>query len=235
MSLARAAAPLLAIALAAGGCGGASSSAQDSGLPEAAPDPRTLVAALGDSITSGSPGYDPDPVARAAYRFGDDPRSSYEYWASKRDPNLVFRNCGVFGERTEEIAARFDECADGAEALVIQGGINDIVQGRPATEAAANLEAMVVKGKDLGIPVAIADVLPWNNGFVEADPEIRELNGLIDAIGADEGVPVLPFHDTLEDPERPGRMRQDLTADGDHPSVAGYRLLGERAFSLPRT
>jgi lysophospholipase L1-like esterase len=46
-------------------------------------------------------------------------------------------------------------------------------------------------------------------------------------------VPVLPFHDTLEDPQRPGRMRAELTADGDHPSVAGYRLLGERAFSLP--
>jgi len=25
-------------------------------------------------------------------------------------------------------------------------------------------------------------------------------------------------------------MREDLTEDGDHPSVEGHRLLGERAF-----
>ena len=46
-------------------------------------------------------------------------------------------------------------------------------------------------------------------------------------------MPVLPFHDTLEDPEQPGRMRDDWTFEGDHPSIAGYRLLGELAFRLP--
>jgi lysophospholipase L1-like esterase len=47
------------------------------------------------------------------------------------------------------------------------------------------------------------------------------------------GVPVLPFHATLEDPELPGRMRADLTVEGDHPSAEGYRRLGELAFRLP--
>ena len=46
-------------------------------------------------------------------------------------------------------------------------------------------------------------------------------------------MPVLPFHDTLEDPTRPGTMKAAWTYEGDHPSVAGYRLLGERAFALP--
>jgi lysophospholipase L1-like esterase len=46
-------------------------------------------------------------------------------------------------------------------------------------------------------------------------------------------VPVLPFYETLQDHDRPGRMREEWTSDGDHPSVAGYRLLGERAFRLP--
>ena len=45
-------------------------------------------------------------------------------------------------------------------------------------------------------------------------------------------MPQLPFHDTLEDPEHPGRMKPEWTdPDGDHPSVAGYRRLGELAFS----
>jgi lysophospholipase L1-like esterase len=34
----------------------------------------------------------------------------------------------------------------------------------------------------------------------------------------------------LADPSRPARMREALTDDGDHPSVEGHRLLGERAF-----
>ncbi len=70
---------------------------------------------------------------------------------------------------------------------------------------------------------------PWNNGWPRAEALIRELNALIAALG----VPVLPFHETLEDPERPGRMREEWTSDGDHPSVEGYRRLGELAFRLP--
>ena len=34
-------------------------------------------------------------------------------------------------------------------------------------------------------------------------------------------------------PEGTERLRDEWTDDGDHPSVAGYRLLGERAFCLP--
>ena len=113
--------------------------------------------------------------------------------------------------------------------LVVQGGINDIAQGRPVADAARNLESMIRRGQELGLRVAVADVLPWNNGWPAAEPSIRELNALIEAMG----VPVLPFHDTLQDPERPGRMREDWTVEGDHPSQQGYRRLGELAFRLP--
>ena len=111
----------------------------------------------------------------------------------------------------------------------MQGGINDIAQGRPVADAAANLRAMIGRGQELGLRVAVANVLPWNNGWPQAEAPIRELNALI----AGMGVPVLPFHETLEDPERPGRMREEWTVEGDHPSVEGYRRLGELAFRLP--
>ena len=130
--------------------------------------------------------------------------------------------------------ARLDACAAGADALIVQGGINDVAQGRPLDRAAANLRAMVRRGKELGLRVAVADVLPWNNGWPDAEPRIRRLNALIAELAREEGVPLLPFHDTLEDPNRPGRMLHDWTdPDGDHPSVAGYRRLGEVAFRLP--
>jgi lysophospholipase L1-like esterase len=194
--------------------------------PIPAAERAIVVAALGDSITEGSPGYDS--------RRGGAETSQWEYWAARADPRLEFRNCGIHGQRTDEILARLEECAAGADVLVVQGGINDIAQGRPVEDAAANLRAMVRRGRGLGLRVAVADVLPWNNGWPDAEPKIRRLNELIAAMAREEGVTLLPFHDTLEGPERPGRMRDEWThADGDHPSVAGYRRLGELAFRLP--
>jgi lysophospholipase L1-like esterase len=123
---------------------------------------------------------------------------------------------------------------DGADVLIVQGGINDIAQGRDVEAAAANLRAMVEAAKKLGLRVAIADVLPWNNGWPDAEARIRRLNALIADVARTEDVLLLPFHDTLEDRNRPGRMKEEwVHADGDHPSVAGYRRLGELAFRLP--
>ncbi len=232
--------PLLAACcslLAAPGCGSeeptATTSPPTTAITTGADDDTVLVAALGDSITAGSPLWDPDPGIRRGSGPALDETSQFEYWASQEDPSLEFRNCGVFGERTDEIALRLDGCAEGADALIVQGGINDIAQGRPVAEAAEDLRAMVQSGLDMGLPVALVDVLPWNNGHPAADEPIEQLNRLIERIGAEEGIPVLPFHDTLEDPAEPGVMRADLTIDGDHPSVDGYRLLGEQAFELP--
>ena len=183
----------------------------------------TVVACLGDSITEGSPYWD-------ARRQAGDPAGQWEHWAALLHPELEFRNHGIWGERTDEIAARFDEAVAGAEVLIVQGGINDIAQGRPVEDAAARLQDLVERGLGLGLLVAVCDVLPWNNGWPEQEAPIRELNGRIASLG----VPLLPFHDTLEDAERPGRMRADwCNEDGDHPSIAGYRRLGELAFRLP--
>jgi lysophospholipase L1-like esterase len=190
----------------------------------AEPDERILVAALGDSITEGSPGYDS--------RRGGDETSQWEHWAARIEPRLEFRNHGIYGQRTDEIMARLENCVSGADLLVVQGGINDIAQRRSVDDAAANLRAMVRRGKELGLRVVIVDVLPWNNGWPDAEPTIRRLNALLADLAREEDIPLLPFHDTLEDPDRPGRMRAEWTSDGDHPSVEGYRRLGEVAARL---
>jgi lysophospholipase L1-like esterase len=192
---------------------------------------KIVVSALGDSITAGNPGWDPDPERRPFE--GDNPESQYLYWAARADPRIEFRNHGVGGEVTEEILRRFDEAVEGADVLIVQGGINDVVHERSLEAAAENLREMVRRGHALGLPVALVNVLPWNKGWPDADPKIRHLNELIAAVGADEGVLVMPFYETLEDPDRPGRMREDWTPDGNHPSVEGHRRLGEVAFRLP--
>ena len=186
----------------------------------------------GDSISAGSPLWDPEPDVRARIAAPDE-RSQWQWWASRADARLEFRTSAVYGERTDEIARRLDLVLTGADVLVVQGGINDVVQRRPVEEAAGNLEAMLERGRAAGLALAVTDVLPWNNGDDRAARGIQRLNALIREVAASAGVELLPFNDTLVDPADPTRMREGLTDDGDHPSVEGHRLLGERAFRLP--
>jgi lysophospholipase L1-like esterase len=190
-----------------------------------------VVAVVGDSISAGSPLWDPDPGVRARIAAPDE-RSQWQWWAARVDPRLEFRTSAVYGERTDQMARRLDLVLPGADRLVVQGGINDVVQRRPVEEAAGNLEAMLERGRAAGSRLAVADVLPWNNGDERAAEGIRRLNALIRRLAAEVGATLLPFHDTLVDPADLGRMRDGLSDDGAHPSIEGHRLLGERAFRL---
>jgi lysophospholipase L1-like esterase len=176
-----------------------------------------LIAVVGDSISAGSPLWDPDPRVRARIGAAADERSQWQWWAAKRDPSLQFRTRAEYGRRTDEIAWFLDDVVEGADRLVVQGGINDIAQRRSVDIAARNLAAMVERGRGLGLGVALADVLPWPAGDDCAAREIGRLNELIHAIA---GVTLLPFHDTLA-------AVDSWSDDGDHPSVEGHRLLGE--------
>ncbi len=192
---------------------------------------EVVVAVAGDSISAGSPLWDPDPAVRAGIREPDE-RSQWQWWAARTDSRLEFRTTAVYGERTDEIALRLDLVLSGADVLVVQGGINDVVQRRPVEEAARDLEAMLARGRAAGLEVAVTDVLPWNNGDGQAAAAIERLNEVIRELAGASGATLLPFHDTLADPSERRRMRDGLTDDGDHPSVEGHRLLGERAFRL---
>jgi lysophospholipase L1-like esterase len=190
-----------------------------------------VVAVVGDSISAGSPLWDPDPTVRARIAAPDE-RSQWQWWASRAGSRLEFRTSAVYGERTDQIAGRLDLVLDGADVLVVQGGINDVVQRRPLGVAAANLAAMLERGRAAGVALAVTDVLPWNNGDERAAKDIERLNGLIREVAATAGALLLPFHDTLADPADPRRMSEGLTDDGDHPSIEGHRLLGELACGL---
>jgi lysophospholipase L1-like esterase len=193
---------------------------------------EVVVAVAGDSISAGSPLWDPDPGVRARIAVPDE-RSSWQWWGSRADARLEFRTTAVYGERTDEIARRLDLVLTGADVLVVQGGINDVVQRRPVEKAAASLAAMLASGRAAGLALAVTDVLPWNNGDARAAEAIVRLNALIGEVAASAGAALLLFHDALADPADPSRMRDGLTDDGDHPSIEGHRLLGERAFALP--
>jgi lysophospholipase L1-like esterase len=177
-----------------------------------------IVGVVGDSISAGSPLWDPDPRVRAAIAHPDE-RSQWQWWAARFEPSLDFRTRAVYGKRTDEIEAFVADVVDGADVLVVQGGINDVAQHRSVGDAGRNLAAIVERGRGLGLSVVLADVLPWPNGDERAAHDIARLNELVHAI---DGVTLLPFHDTLV-------LRDGWSDDGDHPSVDGHRLLGEAA------
>ena len=177
-----------------------------------------IVAVVGDSISAGSPLWDPDPVVRATI-VSPDERSQWQWWATQAEPSLAFRTRAAYGRRTDEICAFLDDVLEGADMLVVQGGINDVAQGRRVEEAARDLAAMAERGRGAGLPVALADVLPWPRGDARAAREIVRLNDLIHAI---DGVIPLPFHAALA-------QHDHWSDDGDHPSVDGHRLLGDLA------
>ena len=130
------------------------------------------VAALGDSITAGTPGWDPSPAVRAGIA-APDPRSQWHFWAERATPGVTFVNHGVNRERTDQIALRLEAALTGADAIVLQGGINDVVQGRPLDLVVADVEAMIERALRRVVTVVVVDVLPWNNGddeSAETDP-----------------------------------------------------------------
>lgn len=225
--------PLAAACLLLGlvGCGGSRGDGGPANVRSSdAADGGRVIATLGDSIVAGSPLWDPDPDVRAG--FGEVDEDSQWQRAVQAD-GAELRNCGVWGERTDEIADRFAECTKGADAVVIQGGINDIVQGRPVDDAIRDLACMAERARAEDLDIALVDVLPWNNGWPDAAPKIRDLNRQIHALGKRGEVPVMPFFATLEDRDNRDRMPRTSTADGNHPDVAGYQLLGERAWRDP--
>jgi lysophospholipase L1-like esterase len=192
----------------------------------------TVVCCLGDSITAGTPLWDPNPSVLSEIGDRVEERSSWPYWAARANPGITCTNHGINREQTAAIAARLDAAVAGADVLIVQGGVNDLVHGEGSRTAVPNLRAMVQRAKALGLRVAIVELVP-NDNFLELEEPIRELNERIAEIGRDEQVDVLPFYGTLEDPQRPGRFGPGWTDDGNHPSVEGHRRLGEIAFRLP--
>ncbi len=217
---------ILAVALVAlAACG-------ESGSSTTAEPDVPIVATLGDSITAGAPGWSPNPSLRAVIESqGQLTRSSqWQHWADKAtDGAFRFRNCGVEGDRTDEIEARFARCTAGADVVVVQGGTNDLTQGRTVAAAVANIQDILGRAREAGLRALVTTIPPINGRYRTWAAVVRRLNSRIRSLAQDEGVPVIDFFGRLEDPRRPGHMPARWTADGIHPTVRGYERLGDAA------
>ena len=181
----------------------------------------TRIAALGDSTTAGTPGWLSPLEAPPAGR-GDEPSHSGS-WLMRAHPEWEVLNRGVNGERTDQIAARFerDVIDERVQAVVIIGGVNDVYQGLRASQAIANLRGMFDRAREAGLVVVAGTIVPYNTATPDQNARMHEINAWIAAS-------TIPWADTraaVADPNDPDRLVS--SPDDLHPSPEGYRRMAE--------
>ena len=187
---------------------------------------RTRIVAVGDSTTAGTPAFK-SPREAPPSGQGDE-TSQYAYWLMKAHPDWDVVNQGVNAQRSDTIAARFEQdvIARKPAVVVIIAGVNDVYQGRSAQHVEEQLAAMYKRAHDAGIRVVAGTIIPYNTATAEQNARMHEINDWIRVQGrADPGV---IFVDTRAAVAAPGRP--DLLAsspDGLHPDAAGYRKMAE--------
>ena len=217
---------------------------QISGIDVVGPVARSAIVALGDSITDGhgvpddTDGRWPD---RLAERLQADPAMRH----------LSVINQGIGGNRIlrdgagPNALARFDRDVlgqAGVSHFILLEGVNDIgsaTREAPATPAAHKAEVdrilgvyaqLVARARQRGIKAIGGTILPFGgSGYAKSDPaneaDRLAINAWIRTPGNFDAV--IDFDAATRDPKRPDYIRADYDGDRLHPSVAGYRAMGD--------
>lgn len=186
----------------------------------------TRIVALGDSTTAGTPGF-LSPLEAPPNGRGDE-TSQFAYWLKRARPDWEVLNRGVNGERSDQIAARFarDVIDAAPSAVVIIAGVNDVYQGLPADRVTANLRTMYDRAAHAGIRVVAGTIVPFNTATGDQNARMGQVNDWIR--GQVRAAPPIAVAETRAavakagDPDRLGD-----SADGLHPSPAGYRRMAD--------
>jgi lysophospholipase L1-like esterase len=168
--------------------------------------PRPRIVLMGDSIT--------------------------ENW-KPRDPGLFVKGVvdrGIGGQTTPQMLLRFhqDVIALRPRAVHIMAGTNDIAANTGPTSDGQfrdNISAMVELARAHGIMVILASIPPArafpHRPELHPATRIRVWNTWLREYARAERLVFVDYHTALADAE--GGMRREFTADGVHPTHAGYQ------------
>jgi acyl-CoA thioesterase-1 len=191
----------------------------------AAPLSAQTIVALGDSLTQGyglpeAQGFVPQ----------------LEAWLRAQGRDVRVINAGVSGDTTAGGAARVGwALADGADAMIVTLGGNDLLRGIDPAASRANLAAILKAARERGVPVLlVAMEAPGNYGpeykaqFDAMYAELAEEYGALLARGF-----LAPLLDGVSSPAEIARF---LQPDGIHPNAEGVQrivaALGPRVLEL---
>lgn len=165
---------------------------------------RTLkLIAIGDSLTHG---------------FGVEQDKGFvpqlQAWLRENGADVEVINMGVSGDTTEGGRARLGwALADGADAVIVELGGNDLLRGIDPARSRANLDAMLTDLTARKIPVLLAGLsAPLNYGQDYKDA----FEGMYTDLAAKHGTILYPnFVASLKD------AKDVIQDDGIHPNAAG--------------
>jgi acyl-CoA thioesterase-1 len=175
----------------------------------AAAEPVRLVV-LGDSLTAGyglPPGGGFPAKLEAALR--------------ERGRDVTVIDAGVSGDTTSGGLSRLDwSVGPDAQAVIVELGGNDMLRGIDPARTAENLDRIVARLTDRGLPVLVAGMRAPRN-FGEAYGEA--FDALFPAIAERHGAAFYPFF--LDGVAADPALNQP---DGIHPNEAGVAIIVER-------
>ncbi|WP_269715476.1 SGNH/GDSL hydrolase family protein [Caulobacter sp. NIBR2454] len=217
---------------------------QIAGIDVLAAPKAAAIAIIGDSITDGF-GVTPDTHTRWPDRLAE------RLQASAATRHLSVLNHGIGGNRIlndglgPNALARFDRDVlnqTGVKYAVILEGVNDLgtlTRDAPATPEQHDAlvrrmigayRQMVERGRARGLKMIGATILPYGaspyyHPDARNEADRQAVNRWIRTPGNFDAV--IDFDAIMRDPARPERLRADLDNDGLHPSLAGYRFMGD--------
>lgn len=179
-------------------------------------EPVTLVA-LGDSLTAG---YGLPPEQGLVPQL--------QGWLQAAGAEVEVQNAGVSGDTTAGGLARVDwALSPEADGLIVTLGGNDMLRGLPPAEARANLDAILQKARDRGLPVLLVGMAaPANYG-----PEYKaDFDAIYPGLAESYGTLLLPdffdgFRAAGADMANPASYAAWMQADGIHPNAEGVGLI----------
>lgn len=183
-------------------------------LPAARAEPVT-IAALGDSLTQGY-----------GLPQGDGLVPQLEAWLRAKGAEVVLINAGVSGDTTSGGLARIDwTLTPEVEALIVALGGNDLLRGGDPALAKANLDGILTRAGEKGLPVLLIGLAaPGNYGAAyKADwdaifPELAEKH---QALLVEDFLAPLMSENGVANPAY-------AQPDGIHPNAEGVLRLIER-------
>ncbi|WP_417433459.1 arylesterase [Hoeflea sp.] len=138
----------------------------------------------------------------------------------ERGHDVTIIDAGVSGDTTSGGLARLDwSIPDGVDGVILELGANDALRGLPPEKTRENLEAMIVRLQQRGIPILLAGMLapPNMGGDYEAS-----FNAIYPDLAIKYGLTLYPFFlDGVT-----GNPDLQLT-DGMHPNASGINVMVE--------
>jgi len=186
----------------------------------------SVIVALGDSTTAGTPAFK-SPIEAPPDGRGDQ-TSQYAYWLMQRHADWRVLNRGVNGERSDQIAARFDRdvIANRPHVVVIIAGVNDVYQGRAVPTVTTQLRMMYDRAKQAGIAVIAGSIIPYNTSTPEQNDKMHEVNAWIAAEASrDSNLTFVDTRKAAAASDNPDRLSG--SPDGLHPDPSGYRRMAD--------